>query len=193
MGRGSMAALAAAAAAAAAALLVSLPMLLLLPPAADTYEQESRRMFVEWKAKHRKTYSYAGEEECRYALFKDSRRRIARARAAGVTSVGLNGLSARADEEIQRGYRVRTGEGSYEQETRRMFVGWNRGSPNTERPTVTSVRRSASTSCSRATDASSSGSTPPPQAKTCTASTNLATSPTKRSANAATRRQKTES
>ena len=81
-------------------------------------------MFVECKAKRRKTYSYAGEEECRYALFKDSRRRIARARAAGVTSVGLNGLSARADEEIQRGYRVRTGEGSYEQETRRMFVGW---------------------------------------------------------------------
>ena len=185
MGRGSMAALAAAA---AAALLVSLPMLLLLPPAADTYEQETRRMFVEWKAKYRKTYKYAGEEECRYALFKDSRRRIARARAAGVTSVGLNGLSARADEEIQRGYRVRTGEGSYEQETRRMFVGWNRGSPNTERPTVTSVR-SAGTSCSRATDASSSGSTPPPPpAKTCTASTNSATSPTKRSANAATRR-----
>lgn len=120
MGRGCAIALAAA----AAALLVSLPMLLVLPPDADTYEQETRRMFVEWKARYKKTYKYAGEEECRYALFKESRCRVAWARADGVTTSGLNGLSALANEEIQRGYRVRKGEKSYEQETRRLFVGW---------------------------------------------------------------------
>ncbi|XP_066378752.1 uncharacterized protein [Miscanthus floridulus] len=113
-------------AAAAAALLVSLP-------AADTYEQETRRMFVEWKAKYRKTYRYAGEEECRYAVFKDSRRRVARSRAAGVTTSGLNSLSASAIEEIYRGRGVRMGEESYEQETRRMFVGWKAKYGNTYR------------------------------------------------------------
>ncbi|XP_066316262.1 uncharacterized protein [Miscanthus floridulus] len=123
----------AAAAAAAAALLVSLPMLLVSLPAADTYEQETRRMFVEWKAKYRKTYRYAGEEECRYAVFKDSRRRVARSRAAGVTTTGLNSLSASAIEEIYRGRGVRMGEESYEQETRRMFVGWKAKYGNTYR------------------------------------------------------------
>ncbi|XP_034602902.1 uncharacterized protein [Setaria viridis] len=120
MGRGCAVALAAA----AAALLVSLPMLLVLPPDADTYEQESRRMFMEWKARFKKTYKYAGEEECRYAVFKESRYRVAWARAAGVTTSGLNGLAARSNEEIYRGHGVEKGEGSYEQETRRMFVGW---------------------------------------------------------------------
>ena len=47
MGRGSTVALAAE----AAALLVSLPMLLMSLRAADPYEQETCRMFVEWKAK----------------------------------------------------------------------------------------------------------------------------------------------
>ncbi|KAL6603707.1 hypothetical protein ACP70R_044068 [Stipagrostis hirtigluma subsp. patula] len=112
----------------AAALLVllvspALLMLLLSPVASDTYEQETRRMFVQWKAKYKITYKYAGEEECRYALFKDSRRYVARENAAGVP-IGLNGLSAHANEEIFRGYKVQMGEGSYEEETRRMFVGW---------------------------------------------------------------------
>lgn len=107
-------------------LLVSPALLLLLlsPAASDTYEQETRRMFVQWKAKYKITYKYAGEEECRYALFKDTRRTVARHNAAGVTTSGLNGLSAHAMEEIFRGHRVRMGEGSYEEETRRMFVGW---------------------------------------------------------------------
>ncbi|KAL6896843.1 hypothetical protein ACP4OV_007415 [Aristida adscensionis] len=87
-------------------LLVSpaLLMLLLSPVASDTYEQETRRMFVQWKAKYKYkiTYKYAGEEECRYALFKNTRGSVARLNAAG----------------------VKKGEGSYEQETRRMFVGW---------------------------------------------------------------------
>ena len=126
MGRGSTVALAAAAA-------VSLPMLLMSLPAADTYEQETRRMFVEWKAKYRQTYRYAGEEECRYAVFKDSRRRVARSRAAGMTTSGLNSLSASAIEEIYRGRGVRMGEESYEQETRRMFVGWKAKHGNTYR------------------------------------------------------------
>ncbi|CAN6304652.1 unnamed protein product [Urochloa humidicola] len=81
-------------------------------------------MFVEWKAKYKVTYKYAGEEECRYALFKNARRHVARDNAAGVTSSVLNGLSDLAIEEIARGHRVRIGERSYEEETRRMFVGW---------------------------------------------------------------------
>jgi hypothetical protein len=114
MGRGSTVALAA----------VLLVLLLLSPAAADTYEQETRRMFAEWKARYRRTYIHAGEEECRYAVFKNTRRRVARATAAGVTSSGLNGLSARSSEEILRGRGVRIGEESYEQEARQMFVGW---------------------------------------------------------------------
>ncbi|TVU48585.1 hypothetical protein EJB05_08226 [Eragrostis curvula] len=117
----------------AAALLVSPALLLLLllsPAASDTYEQETRQMFVQWKAKYKITYKYAGEEECRYALFKDARRSIARFKAArrsvaaGVTTSGLNGLVAHADEEVFYGDGVQIGEGSYEEETRRMFVGW---------------------------------------------------------------------
>uniref|UniRef100_A0A0D3FKQ8 Cathepsin propeptide inhibitor domain-containing protein n=1 Tax=Oryza barthii TaxID=65489 RepID=A0A0D3FKQ8_9ORYZ len=121
MGRGSMVALAVAA---TAALLVSLSMLLVLLPMLDTYEQETRRMFVVWKARYRKTYIYVGKEECRYAVFKESRRRVARAKAAGPTSSGLNGLTAFAREEIYHGHGVQMGQELFEQETHRMFVGW---------------------------------------------------------------------
>ncbi|XP_066369674.1 uncharacterized protein [Miscanthus floridulus] len=120
MGRGPTVALAAA----AAALLVSLPMLMVSLRAADPYEQETRRMFVEWKARVKETYRYVGEEECRYAVFKETRRHVARARAAGVTSSGLNGFSATTIEEFNNMFGARMGEKSYEQETRRMFVGW---------------------------------------------------------------------
>ncbi|KAG2585412.1 uncharacterized protein LOC120713042 [Panicum virgatum] len=121
--RGSTAALMAAA---LLMLLVSpaLLMLLVSPAAPDTYEQEARRMFVEWKAKNKMTYKYAGEEECRYAVFRSTRCRVARANAAGRTPSGLNGLSGYVSEEVLRGHGVRTGEKSYEEETRRMFVGW---------------------------------------------------------------------
>jgi hypothetical protein len=107
-------------------LLVSpaLLMLLLSPAASDTYEQETRRMFVQWKAKYKITYKYAGEEECRYALFKDARHIVALSNAAGVTITGFNGLSAHASEEVLQGEGIRIGEESYEEETRRMFVGW---------------------------------------------------------------------
>ena len=69
----------------AALMAAALLMLLVSPEAPDAYEQETRRMFAEWKAKYRKTYKYAGEE-CRYAVFKEARRRVARAHAAGVTT-----------------------------------------------------------------------------------------------------------
>ncbi|RLN34915.1 oryzain alpha chain-like [Panicum miliaceum] len=109
-------------------LLLSPALLMLLVPseAPDAYEQETCQMFVEWKAKYRKTYKYTGEEECWYALFKDARRRVARDNAAGVTSSGLNGLSGHASGEIFVGYGggPRMEEGSYEEETRRIFVGW---------------------------------------------------------------------
>ncbi|CAL4895056.1 unnamed protein product [Urochloa decumbens] len=121
--RGSTAALMAAA---LLMLLVSpaLLMLLLSPAASDMYEQETRRMFVKWKAKYKITYKYTGEEECRYALFKNARRIVARYKAARVTTTGLNGLGAHASEEVLHGEGVQIGEGSYEEETRRMFVGW---------------------------------------------------------------------
>ncbi|KAJ1293663.1 hypothetical protein BS78_01G086100 [Paspalum vaginatum] len=108
----------------AALMAAALLMLLVSPAAPDAYEQEARRMFVEWKAKYKKTYKYAGEEECRYAVFRSTRCRVARAKAAGVTTSGLNGLSDHASEEFLRGHGVRRGEKSYKQETRRMFVGW---------------------------------------------------------------------
>ncbi|KAK3152042.1 hypothetical protein QOZ80_2BG0153550 [Eleusine coracana subsp. coracana] len=126
--RGSTAALMATAAAAA------LLMLLVSLAVTDTwtisssYEQEQeqetlRKMFVEWKAKYGVTYKGVGEEECRYALFKNTHRRVVRANAAGVTS-GINGLSGLASEEIFLGFGVQIGKESYEEETRRMFVGW---------------------------------------------------------------------
>ncbi|GJM84876.1 hypothetical protein PR202_ga00588 [Eleusine coracana subsp. coracana] len=92
----------------------------------ESYEQETRRMFVEWKVKFGQTYKDVGEEECRYAVFKDSRRRIdwANDRFAGVASFRLNHLSGLAREEIFLGHGVQMGEESYEEETRRMFVGW---------------------------------------------------------------------
>ncbi|CAL5044370.1 unnamed protein product [Urochloa decumbens] len=111
-------------------------LLLLLEPleAADmstiSYEEETRRMFVEWKAKYGKTYKDVGEEECRYAVFKDSRRRLAdhpNAADAGVSSYAPNQFGDLTHEEARaycygRGFRI--GEKSYEEETRLMFVEW---------------------------------------------------------------------
>ncbi|CAN6269337.1 unnamed protein product [Urochloa humidicola] len=58
---------------------VSVTLLVSLAAVADwsntSYDDETRRMFVEWKVKFGQTYKDAGEEEYRYALFKDSRRR----------------------------------------------------------------------------------------------------------------------
>nr|CAB3463590.1 unnamed protein product [Digitaria exilis] len=92
-----------------------------------SYEEETRRMFVEWKADYGKTYKDVGEEECRYAVFKDSRRRIAGQLNTGVTSYVPNLFGDITNEEIRahwhgRGFRI--GEESYEKGTRRMFVEW---------------------------------------------------------------------
>ncbi|CAN6164963.1 unnamed protein product [Urochloa humidicola] len=117
--------------------LLAVALLLLVPlEAADmstvSYEEETRRMFVEWKAKYGKTYKDVGEEECRYAVFKDSRRRIVdhpNAADAGVTSYYTpNQFGDITNEEVSayyhgRGY-LRIEEKSYEVETRRTFVEW---------------------------------------------------------------------
>ncbi|TVU29927.1 hypothetical protein EJB05_21523 [Eragrostis curvula] len=108
---------------AAAALL----MLLLVSLASrdESYEQETRRIFMEWKAKYGMTYKDAGEEECRYAVFKDTRRQVERNNALyGGATFGLNGLSDLAQEEIFLGRGFRMGEDAYEEDTRRMFLGW---------------------------------------------------------------------
>ena len=86
-------------------LLVSpaLLMLLLSPAASDTFEQETRRMFVQWKAKYKKTYRDVGEEECRYMLFKGNRRVVVdlNAAAAGKTAYGLNQFGDLTKEEVR--------------------------------------------------------------------------------------------
>ncbi|KAM0842331.1 hypothetical protein ACQ4PT_058406 [Festuca glaucescens] len=107
-----------------AAAAVALLMLLASLAATDRYDQETRRIFAEWKAKYGQTYEDVGEEECRYAVFKDTRRRVGLANAAGIASSGLNGLSGRSREEIPRGKGIRTGEASYEEETRLVFARW---------------------------------------------------------------------
>ncbi|GJM90088.1 hypothetical protein PR202_ga06334 [Eleusine coracana subsp. coracana] len=117
--RGSTAALMAT----AAAVLMLLVSLTVTDTWTISYEQETLGMFMEWKAKYGVTYEGVGEEECRYALFKNTHRRVVRTNAAGVTS-GINGLSGLASEEIFLGRGVQIGEESYEEETRRMFVGW---------------------------------------------------------------------
>ncbi|KQJ88533.1 hypothetical protein BRADI_4g19156v3 [Brachypodium distachyon] len=45
-------------------------------PYRERSEEETRRVFVEWKAKVGRTYSSIGEEECHYATFKDNLRDI---------------------------------------------------------------------------------------------------------------------
>lgn len=68
-------------------------------------EEETRRMFLEWMATHGKTYSSAGEEERRYAVFKGNLRLIDQHNAAadaGVHSyrLGLNSFSDLTHEEF---------------------------------------------------------------------------------------------
>ncbi|KAK1601070.1 hypothetical protein QYE76_016644 [Lolium multiflorum] len=90
-------------------LLVSLAAADIPIPAADIHmpyrdksEEEMRLIFVEWKANMGKTYSSAGEEERRYATFKDSLRRIDQHNAAGIHSyrLGLNNFSDLTQEEF---------------------------------------------------------------------------------------------
>jgi hypothetical protein len=83
-------------------LLVSLAAADIPIPHREKSEEEMRLIFVEWKAKMGKTYSSAGEEERRYATFKDSLRRIDQHNAAGIHSyrLGLNNFSDLTQEEF---------------------------------------------------------------------------------------------
>ncbi|KAM0908969.1 hypothetical protein ACQ4PT_015054 [Festuca glaucescens] len=110
--RNSTAALVAAAAAAAALLL-----LLVSPAAAATWtvsgrevsyrersDEEARLVFGAWKAKHGKTYGSVGEEERRYAVFRDVLRLVDQHNAASeagvdVPRIALNGLADLTTEE----------------------------------------------------------------------------------------------
>ena len=69
-------------------------------------EVETRRMFRDWMAKNKKTYSSIDEEEHRYAVFKENRRRFdkqnAAADAAGVLiHWGLNVFADLTDEQCR--------------------------------------------------------------------------------------------
>ncbi|CAD6335487.1 unnamed protein product [Miscanthus lutarioriparius] len=69
-------------------------------------EVETRRMFRDWMAKNKKTYSSIDEEEHRYAVFKENRHRFdkqnAAADAAGVLiHLGLNVFADLTDEELR--------------------------------------------------------------------------------------------
>jgi hypothetical protein len=67
-----------------------------------SYEQETRLMFVGWKAKYGKTYKDVGEEECRYKLFKGNRRVVVQLNAAaGETAYGINQLGDLTNEEVR--------------------------------------------------------------------------------------------
>ncbi|KAI4980742.1 hypothetical protein ZWY2020_021227 [Hordeum vulgare] len=64
-------------------------------------EEETRRVFAEWMVEYGKKYSSAGEEDRRYALFKDELRRVDLLNAAfGPNPIyGINFLSDITDEE----------------------------------------------------------------------------------------------
>uniref|UniRef100_A0A0D9WB51 Cathepsin propeptide inhibitor domain-containing protein n=1 Tax=Leersia perrieri TaxID=77586 RepID=A0A0D9WB51_9ORYZ len=70
-------------------------------------EEETRQIFVEWKAKYDKSYTSIGEEEFRYAVFKKTRRIVDKHNAeadAGLQSyrVGLNIFADSTKEEMSR-------------------------------------------------------------------------------------------
>uniref|UniRef100_A0A0A9EQS6 Cathepsin propeptide inhibitor domain-containing protein n=1 Tax=Arundo donax TaxID=35708 RepID=A0A0A9EQS6_ARUDO len=56
-------------------------------------EEETRRVFVEWKAKHGKTYASVGEEERRYVVFKDNLRFIEQHNAAADAGLSSSRLA----------------------------------------------------------------------------------------------------
>ncbi|TVU08829.1 hypothetical protein EJB05_42244 [Eragrostis curvula] len=100
------------AAMAAAALLVLVLVPLTAADLSITYreksEEEVRRVFLGWKAKHGKTYNSIDEEEFRYALFKEALRFIDKHNAAadaGASTyrLGLNPFTDLTDEEFRRG------------------------------------------------------------------------------------------
>uniref|UniRef100_A0ACD5UGH7 Uncharacterized protein n=1 Tax=Avena sativa TaxID=4498 RepID=A0ACD5UGH7_AVESA len=71
----------------------------------DRSEQETRRMYAEWMAQHGRTYNAVGEEEHRYAVFRDNLRYIDQ-HNAGVHSfrLGLNRFADLTNEEYRSTY-----------------------------------------------------------------------------------------
>jgi hypothetical protein len=72
-------------------------------------EEEARRLYAEWKAEHGKSYNAVGEEERRYAAFRDNLRYIDEHNAAadaGVHSfrLGLNRFADLTNEEYRDTY-----------------------------------------------------------------------------------------
>uniref|UniRef100_A0A0E0PEY1 Oryzain alpha chain n=1 Tax=Oryza rufipogon TaxID=4529 RepID=A0A0E0PEY1_ORYRU len=72
-------------------------------------EEEARRLYAEWKAEHGKNYNAVGEEERRYAAFRDNLRYIDEHNAAadaGVHSfrLGLNRFADLTNEEYRDTY-----------------------------------------------------------------------------------------
>ncbi|KAI5014602.1 oryzain alpha chain-like [Hordeum vulgare subsp. vulgare] len=95
--------------AAAATLLLLLVPLAAAEAAIASYrertEEEMRRVFVEWMAKHGMAYGSAVEEERRYAIFKDKLRTVDRHNAGADAGIhpyrlGLNSFSDRTSAEI---------------------------------------------------------------------------------------------
>ncbi|KAM0914957.1 hypothetical protein ACQ4PT_011174 [Festuca glaucescens] len=62
-------------------------------------EEETRRIFVEWKARHDKIYSSITHEEHRYAMFQDALRSVDRHNAGYAIGVhsGTHGISQFSD------------------------------------------------------------------------------------------------
>lgn len=77
------------------------------------YEEETRRIFAGWKARHGKAYRDAGEE-CRYNLFKANRRVVVELNAAaadgGTAAYGLNQFGDLTNEEVRESCGGRGGE-----------------------------------------------------------------------------------
>jgi hypothetical protein len=98
---------------AAAALLLLLPLAAAADMSIVSYgersEEETRRMYVDWMARHGKAYNAVGEEERRYQVFKDNLRYVDRHNAAadaGVHSfrLGLNRFADLTNDEYRATY-----------------------------------------------------------------------------------------
>ncbi|TKW00837.1 hypothetical protein SEVIR_8G138500v4 [Setaria viridis] len=73
-------------------------------------EVETRRVFRDWMAEKKKTYSSIDEEEHRYAVFKENLRRYGKKHATAdadglLYHVGLNSFSDLTDEELDSMYK----------------------------------------------------------------------------------------
>jgi hypothetical protein len=100
-------------AASAAALLMLLSLTsagnMLIASYQEKSEEEARRMYTEWMAEHGKIYNAIGEEERRFAVFRDNLRHIDEhnvAADAGVHSfrLGLNRFADITNEEYRSTY-----------------------------------------------------------------------------------------